>query len=71
MTLAMLRVLGYPLPEAMELIESRRPVVDFAAVYVRSVENFIRALRGQSARNEEIKSHTASIERNAPSSRRP
>ena len=43
MTLAVLRVLGYPLPEAMELIESRRPVVDFAAVYVRSVENFIRA----------------------------
>ena len=42
MTLAILRVLGFPLPEAMELIESRRPVVDFAAVYVRSVENFIR-----------------------------
>jgi protein-tyrosine phosphatase len=43
MTLAILRVLGFALPEAMELIESRRPVVDFAAVYVRSVENFIRA----------------------------
>jgi protein-tyrosine phosphatase len=43
MTLAVLRVLGFPLPEAMEMIESRRPVVDFAAVYVRSVENFIRA----------------------------
>ena len=43
MTLALLRVLGFPLPEAMEMIESRRPVVDFAAVYVRSVENFIRA----------------------------
>ncbi len=43
MTLAILRVLGHPLPEAMELIESRRPVVDFAAVYVKSVENFIRA----------------------------
>jgi protein-tyrosine phosphatase len=43
MTLAVLRALGFPLPEAMEMIESRRPVVDFAAVYVRSVENFIRA----------------------------
>jgi protein-tyrosine phosphatase len=43
MTLAVLRVLGFPLPEAMEMIESRRPVVDFAAVYVRSVENFMRA----------------------------
>ena len=43
MTLAVLRVLGFPLPEAMEMIESRRPVVDFAAVYVRSVENFVRA----------------------------
>jgi hypothetical protein len=42
MTLAVLRALGYTLPDAMELIESRRPVVDFAAVYVRSVENFIR-----------------------------
>jgi hypothetical protein len=42
MTLAVLRALGHPLPDAMELIENRRPVVDFAAVYVRSVENFIR-----------------------------
>jgi hypothetical protein len=50
MTLAILRVLGYPLPEAMELIESRRPVVDFAAVYVRSVENFIRAYESAAAK---------------------
>jgi protein-tyrosine phosphatase len=42
MTLAILRVFGHPLPEAMEMIEDRRPVVDFAAVYVRSVENFVR-----------------------------
>jgi protein-tyrosine phosphatase len=42
MTLAVLRALGHKLADAMELIESRRPVVDFAAVYVRSVENFIR-----------------------------
>jgi len=50
MTLAILRVLGYPLPEAMELIESRRPVVDFAAVYVRSVENFVRAYESAAAK---------------------
>ena len=50
MTLAILRVLGYPLPEAMDLIESRRPVVDFAAVYVRSVENFIRAYESAAAK---------------------
>ena len=50
MTLAILRVLGYPLPEAMELIESRRPVVDFAAVYVRSVERFISAYQSAAAK---------------------
>jgi hypothetical protein len=50
MTLAILRVLGYPLPEAMELIESRRPVVDFAAVYVRSVESFMRAYQAAAAK---------------------
>jgi hypothetical protein len=33
--------LGYSLDEAMELIESRRHVVDFADVYVRSVEEFM------------------------------
>lgn len=43
MALAVLRALGHSLPEAMDMIESRRPVVDFAAVYVRSVENFIHA----------------------------
>jgi hypothetical protein len=50
MTLAILRVLGFPLPAAMELIESRRPVVDFAAVYVRSVENFIRTYESAAAK---------------------
>jgi hypothetical protein len=50
MTLAILRVLGYPLMEAMDLIESRRPVVDFAAVYVRSVESFVRAYESAAAK---------------------
>ena len=42
MTLAILCALNWTLPEAMELIESRRPVVDFADVYVQSVERFLQ-----------------------------
>ncbi|MGH9523536.1 MAG: dual specificity protein phosphatase family protein [Terriglobales bacterium] len=50
MTLALLRVLGYSLDEAMMLIEEKRPVVDFADVYVRSVENFVREYSSAAAR---------------------
>ena len=50
MTLALLRVLGYSLEDAILTIESRRPVVDFADVYVRSVENFVRAYSSAAAR---------------------
>jgi protein-tyrosine phosphatase len=50
MALALLRVLGYSLDEAMMLIEERRPVVDFADVYVRSVENFVRTYSSAAAR---------------------
>ena len=42
MALALLRALGFDLADAMDMIESRRAVVDFAAVYVDSVEDFIR-----------------------------
>ncbi len=42
MTLALLRVLGWSLADAKRLIEERRPVVDFADVYVKSVENFVK-----------------------------
>ena len=42
MALALLRVLGWSLDDAKELIEQRRPVADFADVYVKSVEKFIR-----------------------------
>jgi hypothetical protein len=41
MTLALLSVMGWSVDEAMELIEGRRPVADFADVYVRSVEDFL------------------------------
>jgi len=42
MTLAVLCSMGWELGDAMETISSRRPVVDFAEVYVNSVENFLQ-----------------------------
>jgi protein-tyrosine phosphatase len=42
MALALLCALSWNLRDAIRLIESRRPVVDFADVYVRSVERFLR-----------------------------
>ena len=42
MTLAILRVLGWSLPDAKALIQERRYVVDFAECYVESVENFVK-----------------------------
>jgi protein-tyrosine phosphatase len=41
MTLALLGVMGWTVEDGVELIESRRPVADFADVYVRSVEEFL------------------------------
>jgi len=41
MALAVLGAMGWSLPDAMTLIETRRPVADFAEVYVRSVERFL------------------------------
>ena len=43
MALAVLRAMGFSLDDAMEMIESRRKVVDFADVYVQSVEEFMRS----------------------------
>jgi len=43
MTLAVLRALGYGPQDAMDVIQSRRPVADFADVYVQSVEEFMRS----------------------------
>ncbi|HUS20245.1 MAG TPA: dual specificity protein phosphatase [Terriglobales bacterium] len=47
MTLAVLRCLGWSLQEAMESMETLRPVVDFAEVYVRSVEDFMKTRQKQ------------------------
>jgi protein tyrosine phosphatase (PTP) superfamily phosphohydrolase (DUF442 family) len=41
MALALLGSMGWSMQDAMELIEGRRPVADFADVYVRSVEEFL------------------------------
>jgi protein-tyrosine phosphatase len=43
MTLAVLRAMGWSLDDAMGTIEERRDVVDFADVYVRSVEEFMKS----------------------------
>ncbi len=43
MTLAVLRALGFGLQDAMDMIQARRQVVDFADVYVQSVEEFMRS----------------------------
>ncbi len=42
MTLAVLRASGWSLEDAQQMIAARRPVVDFADVYVQSVEDFMK-----------------------------
>lgn len=42
MTLAILRILGWSLEDALDRIQERRYVVDFADVYVQSVEGFVK-----------------------------
>jgi len=42
MTLAVLGALGWDVDEAMTLIEGRRPVADFADVYVESVKRYLQ-----------------------------
>jgi len=41
MTLALLCTMGWEMREAIRLVEARRPIVDFAEVYVGSVEKFL------------------------------
>jgi len=49
MTLAILRSMGWSLDDAKELIQGRRYVVDFADVYVQSVEDFMSIYEGSRA----------------------
>jgi protein-tyrosine phosphatase len=46
MALAVLRAMGWTLEDAVETIAEKREVVDFADVYVHSVEEFIRSYEG-------------------------
>ena len=50
MTLAILRVLGWPLEKAKDVILERRYVVDFADVYVESVEEFVKVYEAANAK---------------------
>ena len=50
MTLALLAVMGWTLDDARDLIEGRRGAADFAEVYVRSVENFLKSRESKAAR---------------------
>jgi protein-tyrosine phosphatase len=43
MTLALLCSMGWEMGKAIELIESKRPVVDFPDVYVNSVERYVQS----------------------------
>jgi protein-tyrosine phosphatase len=49
MTLAILCAMEWKIGAAMELIETRRPVVDFADVYVESVRRFLDLRDGDKA----------------------
>ncbi len=46
MTLAVLRATGHELDEAKQMIQTKRYVVDFAEVYVRSVERYMKSHGG-------------------------
>ncbi|MGB6476977.1 MAG: dual specificity protein phosphatase [Candidatus Sulfotelmatobacter sp.] len=50
MALALLGSMGWTVEDAMALIEKRRPVADFAEVYVQSVEEFLQGLTPQGSR---------------------
>ena len=41
MALAVLGSMGWGVEDAVQMIEARRPVADFADVYVESVERFL------------------------------
>jgi len=53
MTLAVLCALGWEMEAAMVRIETRRPVVDFADVYVESVRRFLESRVESGPRNSD------------------
>ncbi|HEY3927192.1 MAG TPA: dual specificity protein phosphatase [Candidatus Koribacter sp.] len=55
MTLAVMRAMGWELEDAMEVIQSRRYVVDFADVYVQSVEKFLKKWEAGAVKTSAVK----------------
>lgn len=47
MALALLGSMGWELDDAMQMIEGKRPVADFADIYVESVERFLNGGSGK------------------------
>ncbi|MGC2695776.1 MAG: dual specificity protein phosphatase [Candidatus Angelobacter sp.] len=56
MTLALLRVMGWSLDKAKSVIQERRYVVDFADVYVESVEAFVKVYASRNCINHQQQS---------------
>lgn len=54
MTLAILRSMGWSLERAMEHVQAERPVVDWADIYVWSVEEFMRTDNNRGPRAHDI-----------------
>ena len=54
MTLAVLCALEWGIDDGMRLIESRRPVADFADVYVESVRRFVEARLESATRDRDV-----------------
>ena len=61
MTLAVLRALGFGLDDAMDMIQARRKVVDFADVYVHSVEAFMRRYQSMERQRGEADSEQVDV----------
>src|SRR6185437_3400315 len=70
MTLALLGATGWDVDEAMRVIQGRRPVVDFADVYVGSVKNFLRQQELSSGGSESTDSHSRRNRQRAKSQNR-
>ena len=66
MTLALLRAMGWELEDAKDLIQRRRSVVDFADVYVESVEAFVKQY--EAARTRSVAKATDPPDTQEPSS---
>ena len=58
MTLAVLGAFGWPLEDAMRMVAARRPVVDWAPVYLESVKDFLGCYRSELSDTQRNNMHT-------------